>query len=174
MRHWQSLVPSVICVRPLRCDSITPPSSALFKSFKKYLKSFFFVLWKRDDFTRSPGRAEREVAWPTALVRRCIVVRGDVTQGRGWEGALWRRMCSYTWWLQAGWISPKPDQHNVVHVWEHVCVCVYAWRCVTSPSLHRRHLFIWNKGERTVWGQCFVHNFNFRFLNVSNTTQNGK
>lgn len=167
MRQWQSLFPSVIYVR----DSITPSFSALFKSFKKYLKSFFFVLWKRDDFTRSPGRQRertRDLLLWSAGASWSVVMSHRVV-GRG----VWRRMCSYTWWLQAGWISPKPDQHNVVHVWERVCVCVYAWRCVTSPSLHCWHLFIWNKGERTVWGQCLGQNFNFRYLYVFNTTKNG-
>ena len=168
MRHWQSLFPSVIYVRPLRCDSITPPSSALFKSFKKYLKSFFFVLWKRDDFTRSPGRQRERFAWPTALVRRCIVVRGDVTQGRGWEGggALKENVLLYV--MTAGWLDQSKAWSTQRGPCVRTCVCMHegVWRL----RLYTADTCSSGTKER---GQCFVHNFNFRFLNVSNTAQNG-
>lgn len=168
MRQWQSLFPSVIYVR----DSITPSFSALFKSFKKYLKSFFFVLWKRDDFTRSPGRQRertRDLLLWSAGASWSVVMSHRVV-GRG---GLKENVLLYV--MTAGWLDQSKAWSTQCGpcVRTCVCVCVYAWRCVTSPSLHCWHLFIWNKGERTVWGQCLGQNFNFRYLYVFNTTKIG-
>lgn len=135
MRHWQSLVPSVIYVRPLRCDSITPPSSALFKSFKKYLKSFFFVLWKRDDFTRSPGR-QRERSHDPLLssvgASWSVVMSHRVVGGRGrFEGecALIRDDCRLAGSVQSLINTTWSMCENMC-----VCVCVCVKVCDVSVS----------------------------------------
>lgn len=150
MRHWQSLVPSVICVRPLRCDSITPPSSALFKSFKKYLKSFFFVLWKRDDFTRSPGRQRERSHDPllsSAGASWSVVMSHRVVGGRGrFEGecALIRDDCRLA----------RSVQSLINTTWsmcENMCVCVCMHEGVWRLRLYTADTCSSGTKER---GQC--------------------
>ena len=137
MRQWQSLFPSVIYVR----DSITPSFSALFKSFKKYLKSFFFVLWKRDDFTRSPGRQRertRDLLLWSAGASWSVVMSHRVV-GRG---GLKENVLLYV--MTAGWLDQSKAWSTqcgpCVRTCVCVCVCVKVCDVTVSTLLTLVHL----------------------------------